>query len=117
MLDLQLARKRGRGAEGRAVWLDRQPTKLAYQPSPTIAPSDVLARAHEPPSDVVRRVLDPLVVVGPAGGQHRVADAGAVELELEHPARGRVQRRPPHLAADRERPAEVRGRSAAGAIM
>ena len=43
--------------------------------------------------DVVRRVLDPLAVVGPAGREHRVADARAVDVQLDDAASGRVEHR------------------------
>ena len=67
----------------------------------------VLAVAQQR-GDVVRRVLDPRAVVGPAGREDGVADARAVELQLQHAAGGRVEGRAAHAARERERPAQVR---------
>ena len=51
-----------------------------------------------------------VVVAGPPGRQHVVADATPVELELVHAERGRVQTRTRHRRGDLERAPEVRTR-------
>ena len=112
VLDVQLAQQLGMGAVVRAGALEVE----AHEPRVPAVAHD--RRQHvgalaEQPGHVVRGVLDPLAVVGPAGGQHRVPDARAVDVQLDDPASGGVE----HGAADRgarvERASQVGSRAAA----
>src|SRR5439155_6955837 len=58
--------------------------------------------------DVVRLVLETLVVAGPAGGEHRVAHAPAVDLQLVQSVAGDVDTRRAHRLAECELAAEQR---------
>ena len=100
VLEVQLAQQLGMGAVVRAGALEVE----ADEARPPAVADDrrqhVVALAHQL-RDVVRRVLDPRAVVGPAGRQHGVADAGAVEVQLVDAARRRVEHRPPDAAPSR----------------
>ena len=64
--------------------------------------ADGVAAAGELAGDVVGDVLDALVVLGEAGGEHVIADARAVAVKLEEPESGDVSGGAVKLALDGE---------------
>ena len=112
VLDVQLAQQLGVGAVVGAGAFEVEADEARVPPVAQDRRQRVGALAEQL-RHVVRGVLDPPAVVGPAGRQHGVADACAVDLQLDDAASGRVQHRPARVSAHAEPAAQVGGRVAA----